>query len=250
MKFPAIKSLGAAAVLTASVLFLAAPAAQADQFTFTAADASAIITTSNGSILVQLFSLDPNPGSDANLLSGITFSLSGGSYTLGSLTASSPNSLIDIAKDGTVTTDAASITHWGDSLTGTSVCLATSTLSCAGTGKPNDLIIDPGTGSNPYSNAGSSIAEHNPEIVSEGDFLLNIAGVTVSDPKTSDGTQISSVTFSFGTGSGDLPPETVTIPGTPGTTSDPTVPEPSSLLLLGTGILGAAGMVRRKMFVA
>ena len=33
-----------------------------------------------------------------------------------------------------------------------------------------------------------------------------------------------------------------------GTTTIPTVPEPSSLLLFGTGVLSAAGLIRRKLF--
>jgi hypothetical protein len=248
MKLSAIKSLGAAAVLTASALFMATPAAHADTFTFTSTDAEAIFTTSNGSVLVQLFSLDPNPTSAGVLLSGITFTLSGSGFTQGTITpvATAPDGLVTI-NGGVGTADTSdSINHWGSSVSGSNVCLATSTLSCTLGGQPHDLIIDPGPGTHPYSNANPSISNHDPDIVTEGDFILNIAGITVTSGKT-DGTSISGVTFDFGTGSGDLAPE----PGTlSGPNNPPSVPEPSSLFLLGTGILGAAGMLRRKMFGA
>jgi hypothetical protein len=52
---------------------------------------------------------------------------------------------------------------------------------------------------------------------------------------------------------GTIPSESFTVLGTQSTTTTSTTttgttPEPSSILLLGSGILGLAGVLRRKLF--
>ncbi len=90
-------------------------------------------------------------------------------------------------------------------------------------------------------------------LASAGTYWLNIQNASVADgdpvywDENSGPSQASENTV------GTIPSESFTILGTENTTtststSTGTVPEPSSILLLGSGILGLAGILRRKLF--
>src|ERR1044072_783104 len=92
---------------------------------------------------------------------------------------------------------------------------------------PEQTIIG-GTGSGAYANANGSIAgndPHNPFLVGTVTFTLVVPGVTVNSI-------FSNVAIQFVTEA--TPPQTQQ------------VPEPASMFLVGTGLLGAAAGLRRR----
>lgn len=187
-------------------------------------DASATFTTGSGFVTITLTDLQTNPNDVAQLISDLEFVLSNGATT-GTLFSSSGQD-ITVNSDGTFTLGGTVATGW--SLNSVSGGLQ---LDALGNGQPKHLIIGPPGGST-YSNANNSIAgngPHNPFLNQTATFTIDVSGVTAA-------TTITGATFSFGTTEGQY-----LIPGTS------VVPEPSSLLLIGTGVLGLAGVLRRKI---
>jgi hypothetical protein len=223
--------------MVALVLIAAVPVAHADTITFNTpagattlggpVNASATFVTGAGTVSISLTNLQANPTNVAQLLSDLDFTLSNGATT-GTL-ASSSGTQIFVAANGTFTLGSTGSTGWGlnNNVAGG---LQLDALGFVG---PAGLIIGPPDGANVYSNANGSIAgngPHNPFLNQTATFTVDVAGVTAD-------TTITSATFSFGTTPG------IDVPGGPPSQ----VPEPSSTILLGTGLAGFAGIVRRKL---
>lgn len=187
-----------------------------------AGNGTVTITLNNNLTNAQVVSVIQN-------ISGVYFQVSGYNGGAVSLSASNSTQSTNVANDGTgVLAGAVNPTGWaggnsGNTITVCVVC-AFGIVSPAG---PDQTIIG-GDGVGPYSAANGSIAgndPHNPFLVGTGTFTLIVPGVTVDST-------FSNVVLQFGTEA--TPPQTQE------------VPEPASMFLLGSGLVGAAAGLRRR----
>jgi PEP-CTERM motif len=185
-----------------------------------AGNGTVTITVNNNLTNAQVISVIQN-------ISGVYFQVSG--YNGGAVSLSGSNSAqsTNINAAGTaVLAGAVNPTGWAAGHSGSTITVC---VICAfGISSPAgpDQTIIGGTGSGAYANANGSIAgndPHNPFLVGTTTFTLIVPGVTVNSV-------FSNVVIQFGT------------TATPPTT----VPEPTSMFLLGSGLVGLAARFRRK----
>jgi PEP-CTERM motif len=231
-----------AIVLLAAIALLASPWAFGDTFSTNGScvgssanatisgngglpvSAGATISYSGGFVTVTLTNCFINPTSVSQNISDIYFTITGssGKATGGQIGSLATTSLINVASGGSSTTSTGSVL-WNLIVSGDTFHLTDLIGNSPVT--PTSTILGAPDGSGLYSDANGSIAgnkAHNPFINQTATWTFACDGCSGA---------IGSVDISFGT--------TNSTPGTP-------VPEPASLILFGSGLLGVGRVLRRK----